>query len=518
MKNWTLRQRIMAGFAAVIALGFLTSATTVYLVSRIKIQTTAITEDALPALAAAEKIKSGAADAQFAFLRYALSVGAETRTQFGKQIAEQAAVVTKAFDAFEKTVTTEEERAMFDKVKTARLDYVKARQTALDLGSSAKSEELLQINSQTIVPLFAKYQGLVAELFEVNVEVGNRAGASIHTSAKQTLSLTIGLCLASLLIGATLALVISKSLSRTLGSISQTLAEGADNVASASGQISSASQMLANGAGDQAASLEETSASLEEMASMTQRNSDNAEKAKSLTVETRTVADTGAADMREMTKAMDDIKGASDNIAKIIKTIDEIAFQTNILALNAAVEAARAGESGMGFAVVADEVRNLAQRSAAAAKDTAALIEDSINKSARGVLLNAKVGQELADIATKSRQIDDLVGEITTACREQSQGISQINLAVSQMDKVTQSNAASAEESASASVELNGQAMALKQTMCELEALVSGDRKNQPQEKVEHQHPEPELEARPSAPKPTTIRHTLRSNKNFETV
>jgi methyl-accepting chemotaxis protein len=177
-----------------------------------------------------------------------------------------------------------------------------------------------------------------------------------------------------------------------------------------------------------------------------------------------------------MAEAMDAIKASSDDIAKIIKTIDEIAFQTNILALNAAVEAARAGEAGAGFAVVADEVRNLAQRCAQAAKETAAKIEDSVQKSSNGVEISSKVAKSLEDIVGKARQVDELAGEVASASAEQSQGIEQVNTAVSQMDKVTQSNAANAEESASAAEELNAQAESLKEAVNNLLTMVDGDK------------------------------------------
>ncbi len=245
----------------------------------------------------------------------------------------------------------------------------------------------------------------------------------------------------------------------------------------AAGQISEASQSLAEGASQQAASLEETSASLEEMASMTRRNADHATKAKDLASEARTVADTGVQDMAQMAAAMEAIRSSSDNIRAIIKTIDEIAFQTNILALNAAVEAARAGEAGMGFAVVADEVRNLAQRSAQAARETSVKIEDAVKKSHQGAALSEKVSHSLDEILSRVKQVDDLVAEIASASREQSAGINQINQATTQMDKVTQANAAGAEESAAAAEELQAQSAALKESVGVLVQLVEGDRR-----------------------------------------
>jgi len=259
-----------------------------------------------------------------------------------------------------------------------------------------------------------------------------------------------------------------------IGQIIKRLQQGAEHLNGSSATIHAGSQSLAEGASEQAASIEETSASLEEMSSMVKRNAENAQKANDLAKHACTAADKGMGDMQTMSAAMEAIKVSSDDIAKIIKTIDEIAFQTNILALNAAVEAARAGEAGMGFAVVADEVRNLAQRSAQAAKETAAKIEGAIAKTGQGVEISSMVAKTLNEIVTKARQVDELVAEVSSASREQSQGISQVNTAVGQMDKVTQSNAANAEESAAAAEELNAQAQTMKASVAELLQLVGG--------------------------------------------
>jgi methyl-accepting chemotaxis protein len=249
---------------------------------------------------------------------------------------------------------------------------------------------------------------------------------------------------------------------------------GSQQLAAASGQVSSASQRLAEGASEQAASLEETSSSLEEIATVTRRNADNAQQAKDISHKARTAAETGLSDMQNMIGAMAEIHKSGDKIAKIIRTIDEIAFQTNILALNAAVEAARAGEAGLGFAVVADEVRNLARRSADAAKETAEIIEESIEKSRAGSEISHQVAESLDLIVRQAREVDDIVGQISLASQEQSQGVSLINNSVNQLDTVTQSNAAAAEESASASEELRSQAALLHEMVADLRSMVTG--------------------------------------------
>jgi methyl-accepting chemotaxis protein len=220
--------------------------------------------------------------------------------------------------------------------------------------------------------------------------------------------------------------------------------------------------------------LEESSASLHEMASMTQRNTESAQSAKTLAAEARNTADAGTRDMSAMKSAMTAIQVSSLEISKIIKTIDEIAFQTNILALNAAVEAARAGEAGAGFAVVAEEVRNLAQRSAQAARETATKIADASAKSEQGVSISGQVAASLDGIVERIRQLDEMVGGIAQASKEQSEGITQLNQAVAGMDQITQSNAALAEQSASAAQEMQSQSAQVKSAVGDLMRMVNG--------------------------------------------
>lgn len=258
---------------------------------------------------------------------------------------------------------------------------------------------------------------------------------------------------------------IKNSLNLAVENLDQALSQVSDattQVASASQQISAGSQSLAQGANEQASSLEEVSSSLEEMSSMTKMNADNATQAKNLASEADGNAKTGTEAMARMSHSILRIKEGSDQTAKIVKTIDEIAMQTNLLALNAAVEAARAGEAGRGFAVVAEEVRNLAQRSAQAAKNTADMIGESVKNAEEGVKIATDVSKSFDSIALSVKKVNDLIGEIAAASKEQSQGIGQVTTAVSQMDKVTQQNAANAEESASAAEELSSQSEELQ--------------------------------------------------------
>jgi len=242
----------------------------------------------------------------------------------------------------------------------------------------------------------------------------------------------------------------------------QQVAIGSEQVASASNQISAGSQTLAQGASEQASALEEISSSLQEMASMTKQNASNAKEARGLAEAARIVADKGVESMNRLSEAMDKIKMSSDETAKIVKTIDEIAFQTNLLALNAAVEAARAGDAGKGFAVVAEEVRNLAMRSAEAAKNTANLIEESVKNAEGGVSINHEVMKNLEEINEQVNKVSEVMAEIAAASDQQSQGIEQVNVAVGQMDQITQQNAANSEESASAAEELSSQAQEMQ--------------------------------------------------------
>ncbi len=263
-----------------------------------------------------------------------------------------------------------------------------------------------------------------------------------------------------------------QSLNSAIEGLNESLSQvaiGAEQVNAASGQIANGSQALAQGASHQASALADISSSMEQMSASTKQNADNASIGRTLAEQSQASVQKGTEAMIRMGESIAKIKESSDATAKIVKTIDDIAFQTNLLALNAAVEAARAGDAGKGFAVVAEEVRNLAQRSAEAAKTTANLIEESVKNAEGGVRINGEMSEVLTQINDGARKVNDIICEIAAASKEQSCGIEQVNAALTNLDKLTQETAANSEESASAGEQLNAQASSLAKTVAEFQ-------------------------------------------------
>jgi methyl-accepting chemotaxis protein len=250
------------------------------------------------------------------------------------------------------------------------------------------------------------------------------------------------------------------------------LRSGSEQVAAGAGQICATADALARDSSQQAASLEETSAALEEISATTARNVASASRAKGLSSENLTLAEQGSAAVNVMLEAIAQAKSSTTNISAITRMMDEIAFQTNVLALNAAIESARAGESGLGFAVVADEVRNLAQRSSIAAKEAEALSHDSIQKTDTAMRTSATVTSNLAQIDTRTRELDQLVAEIVESSHEQNHDIRQLNSTVADMSNITQSTAAQAEEGAGAAAELNEQVTIFEDAVNDLARMI----------------------------------------------
>jgi len=375
---------------------------------------------------------------------------------------------------YEKTITTAEDRALYEKIKPAYQAYLQTLQRPVELSRARKQADSAKLLLEKAAPAFQAVEAAVKDevkLNQRNADLDVAAAQQTYARARWTIWITLAI---TLLGGTGLVFPIVRGINRVLRQAGEELSDGAGQVASAASQVSSSSQSLAQGANEQAASLEETSASSEEINSMAHKNTENSHQAAGLVAQSQQKFSEANQKLDQMVGAMGEINTQSDKISKIIKVIDEIAFQTNILALNAAVEAARAGEAGMGFAVVADEVRNLAQRCAQAAKDTAGLIEESIAKSNDGKIKVDQVAVVIRAITEESAAVKTLVEEVSLGSQEQARGIEQIAKAITQMEQVTQKNAANAEESASASEELNAQSETLRDVVARLMAMVGG--------------------------------------------
>ena len=317
-------------------------------------------------------------------------------------------------------------------------------------------------------------QARAADLADIASQLATDAAAQARAAQSGSMIMAWIAALVALLILGSSTLVV-RGVSRSIRELAAHMRQSASQVSAAASQISATSQSLAQGSSEQAASLEETSASTHEINSMARSNTENARAAADAVTQSQQKFVETNQSLQQMVVAMSEIKGSSDRISKIIKTIDEIAFQTNILALNAAVEAARAGEAGMGFAVVADEVRNLAQRCAQAARDTAALIEESIAKANDGKVKVDQVAAAIRQVTEAANTMKTLVDEVNTGSQEQTRGIDQIGQALTQMDQVTQRTAANAEESAAAAEELSAQSNTLENIVRRLTAMVGAD-------------------------------------------
>jgi methyl-accepting chemotaxis protein len=400
-------------------------------------------------------------------------------------INRNAAEAAKAWDEVKQECT--EDLAAATKLTETPEEQALAREAHVALG------KIVALFENDLRPLLASTEGITPEIRALDEQIDTEvtrmktaAEALVASMARKNVAameafdrIAATTMWAAFVVGLTgLAVVfvlvwfVVRYTSRTLRGVATGLRRGAQEVVSASGQVSTSSQSLSQGATEQAASLEETSASMEEMASMTRKNAENSAEAATQIADTEKLVSGANHALADLVTTMTAIRESSGKVTKIIKTIDEIAFQTNILALNAAVEAARAGEAGMGFAVVADEVRNLAQRSAQAAKDTASLIEESASSAASGGAKVDAVAGAIETITASTSRVRGLVEEVSAASRQQAQGIDQVTQAISQMEKVTQTTAATAEESAAASEELNAQAEQTRVMVGQLEALV----------------------------------------------
>jgi methyl-accepting chemotaxis protein/methyl-accepting chemotaxis protein-1 (serine sensor receptor) len=473
--NLTIAKKLAITCATILCFLAALAGVSIYSMSNIDANVHSLASDSLPGLRYASEMK-----AEFAEYRGNCwnHIASGDSNEMKKAEADNVALRERfhaSQKAYEDTITEPEDRAQFEKIGPAFDRYEQAWFQVRDLSRAGKNADAAVAYDKDVLPIYNDFMTLLTSVVDWNVasaDSNSKQGTDSVSSGKtMTWILTIvGLCA-----GGLFTFFMVKSINSSLSESIAEIRDGAEQIASAASQVSSSSQSLAQGSSEQAASLEETSASSEEINSMARKNTDNSRSTAQLLSESQVKVTLANRQLADMLVSMNDINESSGKISKIIKVIDEIAFQTNILALNAAVEAARAGEAGMGFAVVADEVRSLAQRSAQAAKDTAILIEDSIAKSNEGKSKVDQVAIAIRAVTEDTARVKEMVDEVSIGSEEQSRGIDQISKAIVQMEQVTQSTAASAEESAAAAQQLNAQSETLKDIVGRLRAMVDGE-------------------------------------------
>jgi methyl-accepting chemotaxis protein len=472
----TVGKKIMLTCAALVTLTVVSNAVAIGIMSRVKANSTSLRNDSLPSLGRTAEMTNYAKDQRMAMLSHIASTSQTDMAQTESAIADLDGKLRTVLSEYEKGITIGQDRELFGRVGPSHDRLMQVWAHVMPLSRAGNTAEALEAWGKQGEPAGQQRAKTIADLSEYNETTGNSSADEAIAVVSAGMVWGWGIMAIAIGVGASLSIAIARNVNNTLNRAVTEVASGAEQIVSASRQVSAASQSLAQGASRTAASLEETSASTEELTSMTRRNEEHARTAaQEMKKVDERITDANRS-LESMVVSMREMESSSEKISKIIRVIDEIAFQTNILALNAAVEAARAGDAGMGFAVVADEVRSLAQRSAQAAKDTAALIEESISAIHEGAGRLNQMAQVTNSVTESARTVKGLIDSVDAGSQEQVRGIEQIGRAVSEMDQVTQSTAASAEESASASEEMQAQAQALNAVVDHLRDMVGARR------------------------------------------
>ena len=478
LSHWSLPRRVTAGFSLLLLLIIGQGLFAMSRLGQLNQVLSGIADNSMPSVAVLGELGSEIRDQFLMGPRITAAINAKDdaeRARLQGIVQDKEKHVQELLQNYETSlINNAEDQRLFDAIRKAHNDVATTREKMIQLTREGNFKEHDRLSSEVQQVNRTRLLEAISAAAAYNDKIGRQeagAGKAEAASAQRAFQSAVA---ASVLVAALLAWLTLGATRRTLKAVSSDLNRGAMQTAATASQFAMSSHSLSSGASEQAAAVEETSASLEEMLSMVRTTSDNAQKAKQLASEARHLAESGQQTVTDMLEAMGQIGNAGQDVAKIVKNIDEIAFQTNILALNAAVEAARAGEAGAGFAVVADEVRSLAQRSAAAARETAEKIDAAISSTRRGRQCSAEVERSLVEISAKVVATDQVVGEIATAAREQAQGITQIGTAITQIDRISQTNSATAEQSASAAEELNQQAEALRESVTQLQQLAGG--------------------------------------------
>ena len=502
MKNLRIGLRLGGGFTILLLIMLLISVTSIVSMGHMARSTTEITE---VALAKERMISDWFRNIHSGSRRttaIAKSSDPSLATFFAEDAAESSRQSSKLQDRIEPLLQTQEEKDIWVEIKKARAGYLAGRDVVTKAKAEGRAEDAERLFTQQYQPATQRYIDMVQRLLDMQRAAIDSSAADVLVRFSASRAAIITVVSLAFVLGALAAWWITRGITRPLaealrvartvanndltsritvdsrdetGQLLQALRQmndnlaqvvgqvrsGADNIATASGEIDAGNQDLSSRTEQQASSLEETAAAMEQLTATVQHNAENARQARQLASSASDIATHGGTVVDEVVRTMGGIEQSSHRIADIIGVIDSIAFQTNILALNAAVEAARAGEQGRGFAVVASEVRTLAQRSATAAKEIKALIDDSVGQVDAGSRLVQDAGATMGKVVESVQRVTAIVTEISNASQEQSTGIAEIGTAVSQMDQSTQQNAALVEEATAAAQSLQQQAAQL---------------------------------------------------------
>ena len=472
MKNvFTVSQRITFLTSVLVLLTMLVGGFSLVGGRKISAQINTLTDDALPGLQHMGMISAKLYQVRGEFWKHLALNQPAKQAQIEAKILELQAELNAEMEAYAVAITQAEDRANFSQLKENLSSYLGGWKGVQQLSKDAKPEEAENLYVASMDPPFQKTVSQLLLMQEWNDKYGKNASAKAKEAMAETNMWNLLLLVISICLGAGIAFWLIRGLNITLSGALSKLSATADELTSAASQVSSHSLMLAQGASSQAASIEEVSAASEEVNSMTRQAADRTKSAGTIVQENQRSYDETFLKLNLMVESMSEINGHSEKIAKIIKVIDEIAFQTNILALNAAIEAARAGEAGQGFAVVADEVRSLSQRCAQAARDTAGLIEESMTKSNEGKVRVDTVVVSVKQLHERASEIMKLLDQIGFAGGEQVKGMDSVAKSLSSLDRQTQNAAAAAEEGSSSAQQLAAQADAMRASIGELESL-----------------------------------------------